>query len=397
MFVALLAAYLLSQFYRAFLAVVAGDMSRDLGLDAAGLGTLAASWFFAFALAQFPIGIALDRFGPRRTLALGMCSAIFGAAWLAAANGLADAAIAMALIGLGCAPVLMAGFYVIARLYPADRFATYSSLLLGLGSLGDPLSGAPLALAVGRFGWRPTIAGMAGLTAVAVVLIALLLRDPPRAGGGAARGSLLRGMRDIVGTRALWPLFPVALVSYAFVISTRGLWITPYLESVHGFDHTSVSLAATAMGLVMAGGALLYAPLNRLWGGAKRTVTIGLGLTVTGWLALGLIGDRSSVLALSLLFFVGCFGAPFAIVMAHGRSFMPTHLLGMGVTLMNLAFMGGVSLGQWLSGRYVQAAELAGVAPPAIYGRLFLAFGFTLLGALLVYLRSPRELRPAGS
>lgn len=396
MFIALLLAYVLSQFFRAFLAVVSADLLRDLALDAAGLGTLAASWFFAFALAQVPIGLALDRFGPRRTLATGMCSAVVGAGWLAASHGLPDASAAMALIAVGCAPVLMCGFYLIGRNYPPRRFATLSSLLLGFGSLGDPLSGAPLALAVAQWGWRSTIAGMAGVTALSAVLVAGLLRDPPRAAGPAAGTSLLRGIGAIVALRALWPILPLAFVSYAAVIATRGVWITPYLGTVHGFDVAAQSLAATAMGLVMAGGALLYAPLNRLWGGPKRTVSIGIAITVAGWLALGLFGDRSSALAITMLLVVGCFGAPFAIVMAHARSFMPTHLLGTGVTLMNLVFMGGVSVGQWLSGRYIRAAELAGLEPALLYGRMFLAFGFILLLVLVIYRTGPREVDVTG-
>jgi hypothetical protein len=60
---------------------------------------------------------------------------------------------------------------------------------------------------------------------------------------------------------------------------------------------------------------------------------------------------------------------------------------------MNLAFMGGAGLGQWLSGRYVRAAELAGFAPPEIYGRLFTGFGLVLALALGIYVFAPRERR----
>lgn len=393
MFFALLFSYVLSQFYRAFLAVVAGDLARDLGLDSAALASLQASFLLAFALAQFPIGLALDRFGPRRTLATGMCSAVVGGVLLALAATFAQAAGAMILIGIGCAPVLMAGFYLIARTYPPARFATMSSLLLGLGSLGDPLSGIPLALAVDVFGWRPTMGGIAGITAASLACVALLLRDPPRVEAPGGSASALGGVRDILALRALWPIVPLALASYSCVIATRGLWITPYLESVHGFGPTARSFAATAMGFAIAAGALLYAPLNRLAGNAKRTAAAGVAVTVIAWLALGLVGALSSELALGLLLLVACLGAPFAIVMAHARSFMPMHLLGQGVTIMNLAFMGGAGLGQWLSGRYVRAAELAAVPPADLYGRLFTGFGCALALALAVYAFAPRERR----
>lgn len=393
MFLALLSSYVLSQFYRAFLAVVAGDLSRDLALDAAGLASLQAAFLLAFAFCQIPVGIALDRFGPRRTLSVGMSSAVVGAALLAFARDFPQGLIAMALIGGGCAPVLMAGFYLIARTYAAARFATMSSLLLGLGSLGDPLSGMPLALAVGAFGWRPAMMGMAGLTAATLIYVACVIRDPPRAVAPGGHVSPLEGAKKILALRQLWPIFPIALVGYACVIATRGLWIAPYLENVHHFDAAERSLSATALGLVMAAGALLYAPLNRLAGNAKRTAVAGFTATVVGWLALGLFGSHSGAVALGLLFFVGAFGAPFAILMAHARSFMPTHLLGQGVTIMNLAFMGGAGLGQWLSGRYVRAAEIAGTPAQEIYGTLFTGFGIAVAGALSIYLLTPRERR----
>lgn len=393
MFLALLFAYLLSQFYRAFLAVVAGDLARDLGLDAAGLGSLQAAFFLAFASAQIPVGLALDRFGPRRTLAITMSLAVAGAAGLAASRGLGDALLAMILIGAGSAPVLMTGFYVIGRTYPHDRFATLSSLLLGLGSLGDPISGAPLALAVGAFGWRATMLGLSAITAASVLCSALLLRDPPRIEDIHGRGSIPANLLTILRIRALWPILPVAFVSYSGVIATRGLWIAPYLGQVHRMPEIERSIAATAMGVAIALGALVYAWIVKVAGGVKATVVFGVFVASGAWIVLGALGNVSAPLAVTLLLALGCFGCPFAIVMAHARSFMPAGLLGVGVTLMNVLFMGGAGLGQWLSGRYVGAAEAAGVAAPELYGRLFLAFGVTLLAASLVYLASPSERR----
>ena len=78
-FAVLLTAYLLSQFFRAFLAIVSVELSTELHLDAAQLGQISAIWFAVFALAQFPVGVALDRFGPRRTISLRCCSASLGA------------------------------------------------------------------------------------------------------------------------------------------------------------------------------------------------------------------------------------------------------------------------------------------------------------------------------
>jgi hypothetical protein len=147
------------------------------------------------------------------------------------------------------------------------------------------------------------------------------------------------------------------------------------------------------MGCAIAAGGLLYAPLNRLIGNTKHTAAAGVAVTIVAWLVLGLLGARSGPLALCLLLLVACFGASFAIVLAHARSFMPTHLLGQGVTMMNLVLFGAAGLAQWLSGRYVRAAELASLAPPDIYGRLFTGFGLALAVALAAYLLAPPERR----
>ena len=100
-FLVLLLGYVLSQFYRAFLAVIAADLSRDLALGPAALGNLSAIWFATFALAQFPVGIALDRIGPRRTMAGLFLVAVAGAVLFSLATSFSTAAFAMSLIGIG--------------------------------------------------------------------------------------------------------------------------------------------------------------------------------------------------------------------------------------------------------------------------------------------------------
>lgn len=393
LFLSFLFPYLLSNFYRAFLAVVAGDLSRDLGLDAAQLASLQASFLLAFALTQFPVGLSLDRIGPRRALILGLCCAVGGSVLFAYAQHYWQALLAMALLGAGFSPVLMTGFYMIGRSYPVTRFATMTSLLFGLGTLGDPLSGAPLSMAVSHFGWRPTMLAMGGITAASLVCSAIMIRNPPRIAPPGGAISAWESVRQVVSIRALWPLLPVSLATYAVIAAMRGLWIAPYLSQVHHFTPQAVGLCATAMGLAIAFGGLTYAPFNRLLGDAKITVMTGVAGTVVGWLLISLFGEQSSAFTLCLLLIVSALGASFPIVLSHARAFLPSHLLGQGVTMVNLMFFVGAGMGQWVTGRYVRAAELAAVTPNLIYQRLFIGFTVVLTVALAIYLLAPREKR----
>jgi MFS family permease len=388
-FLALLVAYTLSQFFRAFLAIVAGDLSRDLNLNAADLGSMSAVWFVAFALAQFPVGWALDRFGPRRTMSSIMVFAVLGAAWLAMAGSLAACLGAMALIGIGCSPVLMGSFYLFGRAYPPERFAMLSSAIIGVGSIGNLLGATPLAVAVEAFGWRATIGAIAGITALSTVLVFCLLRDPPPLEGDKRRSTMLGGLSEIVTIRALWIFLPLTFVSYAVVIATRSLWIAPYFAHVHAFGVTEQGNAALIMATAMSLGALAYGPIERALGSPKATTLVGSLLTGLCFVALGLIGDRSAALALILLGVVGAAGLTYAILVAHARFFFPPHLLGRGVTFLNFGFIAGAGIAQWLSGIFIQTGRDSGLPLAAIFGNLYLAFGAVLLLATAIYVFAP--------
>jgi MFS family permease len=275
-FATLCAAYILSQFYRSFLAIVAPNLTRELGLGPAELGALSAAWFGAFALAQFPIGWALDRLGPRRTLGGAMLGAVAGALLFAAANGFPAMMAAMALIGIGCAPVLMASMFVFGRAYPPERFALLSSLVLGIGALGVLAAATPLAYAVEAFGWRASIMAIGALTAAATVAVFLLIKDPPLAPRAAhIKASAWRDLVSIMTLKALWPLLPLTFVAYAVVAAERSLWIGPYLLEVHALDAIARGNAILAMSVAMSIGAIAYGPAERLLRSAKLTVLIG--------------------------------------------------------------------------------------------------------------------------
>ena len=388
-YLALLVVYVFSQFYRSFLAVVAQDLARDLGLGAGELGAVSAVWFVGFALAQLPVGYALDRYGPRRTLCYTMLAAVFGAAALSVARTYGEALAAMALIGIGCAPVLMAGMYLFARLYPPERFAILSASLIGLSSLGNLVGTSPLAWAASRFGWRPTLLAIAGLTGLAVGLAAVVVRDPPpEPAAPAGEGSFLSGLAAIARIRAIWPLLPITAVSYAVVIATRSLWVAPYLSQVHGLAPIPLANAVLAMAAAMSLGSLAYGPVER-WIGVRASCLIGFATTAAGFAALGLFGAGDTVLAVTLLTAVGGFGLTYAVLMAHARAFMPTRLLGRGVTFVNFVFIGGSGLVQWLSGRFVQLSAERGLAADATYGRLFLGFSAALAAGLAIYVFAP--------
>ena len=221
-FLTFLAAYVLSQFYRSFLAVIAPELALELNLDAQGLGNLQALWIAGFVLTQFPVGWALDTIGPRRTVATQMLAAVLGAGLFALAHSALQINIAMVLIGVGCGSIYMGALYVFGRVNAPERFALLCSWLLGIGTAGNLLAASPLAWAAQSIGWRGAMFAMAVATALSAGSVLYLVVDPVRITSHARRG-LFGGIGDILKIRALWPLLPVTAISYAVILAERGL------------------------------------------------------------------------------------------------------------------------------------------------------------------------------
>ncbi len=380
-FLTFLAAYVLSQFYRSFLAVIAPELSQELALGPQALGNLQALWILGFVATQFPVGWALDTVGPRRTVSLQMLAAVAGALLFAAAESALTLNVAMLLIGAGCGSIYMGAIYMFARTAAAQRFALLCSLLLGVGTAGNLLAASPLAWAAESIGWRGAMAGMAIATALSAVSVLLLIRDPERITSHGSRG-LFSGIGQIVRIRALWPLLPITAVSYAVVLAERGLWAGPYFSSVYGLDPVARGHALLVMAAAMSMGAMAYGPLDRLLGTRKWIVFGGVAITAICFAALALPGLPLSA-ATALMGVIGGFGMTYGVLMAHGRSFVPDHLLGRGITLLNVLFIGGAGILQPLSGALM--TRLEGSPPAEAYATLHLIFAGLLVMGLVIY------------
>ncbi|MAJ77016.1 MFS transporter [Sulfitobacter sp. TMED3] len=375
--------YVLSQFFRAFLAVLSPSLRVDLGATPEDLAFASGLWFFSFAAMQLPVGWALDTVGPRRTAAsLLLVGGGGGAALFAVATQPLHINLAMVLIGIGCAPVLMGAYYIFAREFAPSRFVVLASVMVGIGTLGNLVASYPMAIAAETIGWRASLWGLCAITTLTAVGIWSVVRDPATP-EGEQRGSLL----GVFKIKALWFIFPIMSVSYAQVGALRGLWIGPYFEDVFAANAHQIGWATLLMGIAMVAGSLAYGPLDRVIGSTKWVIVGGTALNLAALVALMLFPDSGIILATALMAAVGFFGATYAVIIAHGRSFMPPQLVGRGMTLLNLCSIGGVGVAQFLSGR-VYAASQPAVTAQAPYVMIFTLFAGLMAAGLFVYLFS---------
>lgn len=389
---ALAVSYVLSQFFRSFLAVLTPVLVGELGMTKAELALASGAYFLVFALAQFGVGVALDRAGPRWTAASILAVGGGGGALLfALATSPWMIVAAMALIGFGCAPVLMASLFIFAKTYPPARFAVLASWMVSFGTAGNVLGAAPLANAAEAFGWRPVMAGLGILCLIVAGALALLVRDPP-AGDDAAGDSGLVGYLELFRLCVLWPIIPLTALNYAPAAGIRGLWAGPYLSDVYGADALLIGNVTFFMALAMVAGAFVYGPLDTFFRTRKGVAIVGTAVSLIAISMLALFPMAGLTAATALLVVIGVSGGAYGLLMAHARAFFPSHLIGRGVTLMNFFAIGGVGAMQFATGAVVTRA-LTPDQPAIAYQALFAFYAAMLALALIGYLFA-RDARP---
>lgn len=381
-------AYVLSQFYRSFLAVLTPVLSGELGMNASQLSLASGAWFATFALAQFPVGIWLDKYGPGRTASV--LHGLFaggGALLFATANSQNQIILAMALIGIGCSPVLMASYVIFARNYSVAIFATLSSSFIGVGMIGSIAGAEPLAAAVEFWGWREVAFGLAAISLSTGVGVYIWVIDPPKI-IHTLRGSFF----DLLKIRQLWPLFPLIACSYAVPASVRGLWAGPYLEQVHGQDILGIGRIVLYISFAQIVGTFIYGPMDRLFNTRKWVVVAGNSCMLASCIWLAINPAAPLVMVTFALVFMGFFGSASAVQTAHGKTFIPAHIVGRGMTLLNFFSIGGVALMQLGSGFVVENWSNP-ANPQTGFNALFVFYTILLGSALLIYLFS-KDTRP---
>nr|NDG07987.1 MFS transporter [Oxalobacteraceae bacterium] len=174
-------AYFLSYAMRAINAVIAPALSADLQLSNADLGLLSAAYFMGFGMMQLPIGVWLDRHGPRRTESALLLFGAVGAAIFACSHTLLGVWVGRALIGVGVSSCLMAAFKAFRVWYPAERQSQLGSWMLVIGTSGALSATVPVAMLLPLIGWRNVFFGVAGALLLAAWVLFSRLRDVEQA------------------------------------------------------------------------------------------------------------------------------------------------------------------------------------------------------------------------
>ena len=283
--------YFLSQFYRVSNAVIAPELIQDLSLDTEGLGLLSAAFFYAFALAQIPISLLLDKVGPRWMMTVLSLLGILGALVFSMADALGIGLVGRILLGIGMACNLMGPFKLLTEWFEPLVFATLTGLIVSIGTLGNMIAATPLVVLVEQMGWRHSFQLIAGINLILTILLFVVVRDRPgQPSGNTSSAEPSMGMKQalsnlglLLSNRDYWFISMATFVRYGTFAAFQALWAGPFLIEVMGYS----AISTGNLILLLNVGFIIGSPL---WGAlSDRVFKTRKGLVVFTLLIMGFI------------------------------------------------------------------------------------------------------------
>ncbi len=353
--------YYLSYVYRTINAIISPDLVREFSLGPGDLGLLTSSYFLTFSCFQLPLGVLLDRYGPRRVNAGLLMLAGTGAAIFALSPSVEGLVFARALIGLGVAGCLMASLKVFTLWFPLNRLATLNGWMLSCGGLGALSVSMPAEALLRVTDWHSLFLALAALTFLAAAAIFLVV---PERAGQRARQTLFAsfaGLGPVLRSAQFWRLGFVSIAGTSVYSSLQGLWIAPWLKDVVGLAREDIGwhLLVGALGMIV--GAPLWGNVfDRLTRRGVSAVSVLRGgltcyLVVLALLAFGVKGGT-----LLLMFALSLFAQVSPLVYALLSKQVPLELSGRTTSTLNFLVFIGAFVVQWGTGLVINLWPVEG-------------------------------------
>lgn len=383
LFVPFAAGYFLSYLYRTVNAVLGPVLARELSLGDNALGLLTSTYFLAFGIAQLPLGILLDRFGPRRVEAGLLLLAAAGAGTFALSDELGGLAIGRALIGLGVSACLMASFKAFAQWFPPERQASLTGLIMAAGGLGALAASKPLELALGFASWRGIALSLAATTLLVAALLWFLVPDKASETKGAGFAEQLAGVKSIFSSAHFWRYAPMGFCFTGGFMAVQGLWASRWMMVLEGMDGAAVGSRLTLIsGAMLAGFLFMGFFATALVHRGIKLEKVYLGAMLLALACFALITSQPT-LAGNLLWPVlgACFSLSNIAYSLVAQAFPPA-MSGRANTALNLLVFAGAFGLQWGIGVLVDLLQAGGWTGDAAFRAAFCS----LLGAQVLAL-----------
>ena len=364
--------------------VIIDELMRDFAFGAAAVGNLSAFYFYGYAGMQIPVGLLMDRFGPRRLMTLAGLGCAAGCVLFALAPTLWALSLGRLMIGATSAFGLVGAMMVAGQWFPPARFALLSGLAMMLGMAGGVFGQAPLRLLVERLDWRPASLALASGGVLLALAAFATVRDKGR--GSSSLRQVMAGLARVGRNPQTWLIALAGLGATGPLLGFASLWGVPYLVLTQGLDRTAAAGVTSTVFIGWGVGAPVIGLLSDRIGRRKLPFVLGLTLTAVAMAALAWIPGLPLWAVTALCFLCGFGGSSQIVGFAAVRELNPPAAAGAAIGIVNGAVTGGGALYQPLLGWLLDLAwtgEMAAgarVYAPAAYST---AFSVLVAGAVV--------------
>ena len=334
--------------------VMVEELMRDFAVGAGVLGHLSAAYFYGYAGMQIPVGLLIDRFGPRRLTTVAAIVCAVGCVLFAYAATLTTATAGRFLIGASAAFSLVNAMAMAGQWFNANRFALLSGIAMAFGMAGGVFGQAPLRLAIEASDWRTANLLLAAGGAALAVACWLTVRDRWRGSGGIGRA--FSGLATVATHRQTLLIAIAGLGTSAPLLGFAALWGVPFLETAYGLSRTSAAATTSVLFIGWAVGAPLIGWISDRIGRRRPPLVVGLVLQTAVFAALIYIPSLPPAAITTLCFFVGFFGGGQITCFALMKDNHPPALSGTAIGFLNGAVTGAGALFQPLVGMILDLA-----------------------------------------
>jgi MFS family permease len=328
--------------------VMVEELMRDFSAGAAILGNLSAFYFYAYAALQIPVGLLMDRIGPRRLMTAAAAAAAAGSVLFAASGAIEGAYLGRLLIGAGAAFSWVGVLTVLTQWFPAHRFALFTGMAQAVGMAGAIFGQAPLALSVGQIGWRPTLLVIAAIGFAIAAGLWLVVRD--RQHEAASSEGIGTSLRVLLGNRETWLNAVFGLSMTAPILAFGALWAVPYLATLHGIDRAAAAGVVSFMFVGWAIGAPFVGWLSDRIGARKPVMITGALVNIVSYLALIQLPELPLAAVSAAVFVNGVGASAMVLAFACAREHNPPQMSSTAMAIVNVAVIGSGALFQPLVG-----------------------------------------------
>ena len=348
--------YYMSYLFRTVNAIISPQLVNDVGLSPSALGFMTAAYFITFALVQLPLGIVLDRYGPRKVQASLLMIAAVGAAMFATGTTAFMLIVGRGLVGVGVSACLMAALKANVLWFPKEKIPVVNGVIFAFGTMGALSTTVPLEVVIQSVDWRTVFWWLAGMSVFSGLLIFALVPDRTQTASSVEPGkssfsNQVSELKLVYGSPYFWRLAFMVFLHNGVFLSYQALWAAPWLRDVAGLDRGGVADAMFMFNIGMFVGVLsiglVAERLQKI--GVPTIVPAVTGITLSICVQALFAAEWVNYPALLCLLF-GYFGSTATLAYAVLNQKFPAKLTGRVNTAQNMLTFVAAFTTQWLVG-----------------------------------------------